>query len=139
MANNNSFEQEAAVKEAEKQTTAKAADEIKIAGSTEMEEVTAEENKYVIKFRKPFVFEDETYEEIDLSGMEDLSAKDMIQAQRIMEKSGSINVLPEMSLEYACIFAAKATKMPVEFFQALPPKEAVRVKNKITNFFYGED
>jgi len=53
MANNNSFEQEATVKEAEKQTTAKAADEIKIAGSTEMEEVTAEENKYVIKFRKP--------------------------------------------------------------------------------------
>ena len=102
-------------------------------------EQEAEENKYVIEFKKPFVWEDETYTKIDLSGVEDLSAKDMIQAQRVMEKSGSINVLPEMSLEYACIFAAKATKMPVEFFQALPPKEAIKVKNKITNFFYGEE
>ena len=98
-----------------------------------------EENKYLIKFRKPFVWEDNTYTEIDMSGLEDLSAKDMIAAQRTMEKSGSINVLPEMSLEYACIFASKATKMPVEFFQSLPPKEAIKVKNKVTNFFYGED
>jgi hypothetical protein len=98
-----------------------------------------EENKYYVKFRKPFVWEDETYDGVDLSGMEDLSARDMIQAQRIMEKSGSINVLPEMSLEYACIFASKAAKMPVEFFQALPPKEAVKVKNRVTNFFYGEE
>lgn len=98
-----------------------------------------EENKYLIKFRKPFIWEDNTYTEIDMSGLEELSAKDMIQAQRTMERSGSINVLPEMSLEYACIFASKATKMPVEFFQALPPKEAIKVKNKVTNFFYGED
>lgn len=98
-----------------------------------------EENKYLIRFRKPFLWEDETYTEIDMSGLEDMSARDMIQAQRIMERSGSINVLPEMSLEYACIFASKATKMPVEFFQALPPKEAIKVKNKVTNFFYGED
>ncbi|EET60350.1 hypothetical protein BRYFOR_07546 [Marvinbryantia formatexigens DSM 14469] len=98
-----------------------------------------EENKYLIKFRKPFVWEDNTYTEIDLSGLEDMSARDMIQVQRTMERSGSINVLPEMSLEYACIFASKATKMPVEFFQAMPPKEAIKIKNKITNFFYGED
>lgn len=107
--------------------------------SADMERQEAEENKYLIKFRKPFVWEDNTYTEIDMSGLEDLSAKDMIQAQRTMERSGSINVLPEMSLEYACIFASKATKMPVEFFQALPPKEAIKVKNKVTNFFYGED
>ena len=116
------------------------------AGTREQKEITTaaetqkqEENKYLIKFRKPFIFEDETYKEIDLSGLEDLSAKDMIQAQRTMERSGSINVLPEMSLEYACIFASKATKIPVEFFQALPPKEAIKVKNKVTNFFYGDD
>lgn len=116
------------------------------AGTREQKEITTaaetqkqEENKYLIKFRKPFIFEDETYKEIDLSGLEDLSARDMIQAQRTMERSGSINVLPEMSLEYACIFASKATKIPVEFFQALPPKEAIKVKNKVTNFFYGED
>lgn len=123
-------EQAPAPEKQEPATAAAAAQE-----TTELEE----ENKYLIKFRKPFVWEDNTYTEIDMSGLEDLSAKDMIAAQRTMEKSGSINVLPEMSLEYACIFASKATKMPVEFFQALPPKEAIKVKNKVTNFFYGED
>jgi hypothetical protein len=127
----------------EKSTTTQEEKEIKIATSADIEKAEAkeksEEDSYKIVFKKPFVWEDETYTEIDLSGLEDLSAKDMIQTQRVMEKSGSINVLPEMSLEYACIFASKATKMPVEFFQALPPKEAAKLKNRITSFFYGED
>lgn len=110
-----------------------------IVTSADLQAAEEEENKYYVKFKKPFVWEDETYDGVDLSGMEDLSARDMIQAQRVMEKSGSINVLPEMSLEYACIFASKAAKMPVEFFQALPPKEAVKIKNRVTNFFYGEE
>ena len=116
------------------------------AGTREQKEITTaaetqkqEENKYLIKFRKPFIFEDETYKEIDLSGLEDLSAKDMIQAQRTMERSGSINVLPEMSLEYACLISARASGKPVEFFNALPPKEALKIKNRVTNFLYGED
>ncbi len=116
-----------------------AAAEVKDAVLTTSEDMDAEdENDYLIKFQKPLVWEDKTYTEVDLSGLEDMSAKDMIQAQRVMEKSGSINVLPEMSLEYACIFAARATKMPVEVFQAFPPKEAIKLKNKVTNFFYGE-
>lgn len=99
----------------------------------------APENDYYIKFKKPFFWEDETYEGVDLSGLENLSARDMIATQRAMERSGSINVLPEMSLEYACIFAARATGLPQEFFQSLPPREAIRVKNKVTSFFYGEE
>lgn len=51
----------------------------------------------------------------------------------------SFTFLPEMSLEYACIIAAKATKLPVEFFKGLHPKEAVKVKNRVTAFFYGAE
>lgn len=94
---------------------------------------------YYITFKKPFVWEDETYKGVDLSGLEDLSARDMIATQRMMERSGSINVLPEMSLEYACIFASKASGLPQEFFQSLPPREAIKVKNRVTSFFYGEE
>ena len=94
---------------------------------------------YYITFKKPFVWEDETYTGVDLSGLEDLSARDMISTQRMMERSGSINVLPEMSLEYACIFASKASGLPQEFFQSLPPREAIKVKNRVTSFFYGEE
>ena len=103
------------------------------------EETVDEDAELYVRFRRPFVFEAETYEGVDLSGLEDLSARDMIATQRAMERSGSINVIPEMSLEYACIFASKATKLPVEFFQSLPPREAVKVKNRVTSFFYGED
>jgi hypothetical protein len=94
---------------------------------------------YYITFKKPFVWEDETYTGVDLSGLEDLSARDMISTQRMMERSGSINVLPEMSLEYACIFASKASGLPQEFFQSLPPREAIKIKNRVTSFFYGEE
>ena len=101
--------------------------------------IEEEENSYYITFKKPFVFEDETYTGVDLSGLEDLSARDMIATQRSMERSGSINVIPEMSLEYACIFAARASGLPQEFFQSLPPREAIKVKNRVTSFFYGEE
>ena len=98
-----------------------------------------EDSSYLVVFWRPFVFEGKTYESVDLSGLEDLSAADMIAANKIMERGGTVNVLPEMSLEYACIISARATRMPVEFFRALPPKDALKVKNRVTNFLYGED
>lgn len=97
------------------------------------------ENKYLVVFAKPFTFEGKTYDNVDLSGLEDLTAKDMIATNKIMERGGTINVLPEMSLEYSCIISSKAANLPIEFFQALPPKEALKVKNRVTSFFYSED
>jgi len=97
------------------------------------------ENKYVVTFTKPFVFEGKTYEKIDLCGLEDLAARDMIAVNKIIERGGTTNILPELSLEYACLISGKATKMPVEFFQSLPPKEAMKVKNKVSGFFFSED
>lgn len=114
------------------------AEETKAAPAAEPE-TDPEENSFYVSFRKPFLFEGETYNGVDLSGLEDLSARDMIQTQRTMERAGTVSVLPEMSLEYACYFAAKATGKPVEFFQALPPREAIKIKNRVTRFFYSED
>lgn len=96
-------------------------------------------SRYLVVFKKPFVFEGKDYESVDLSGLEDLSAADMIAANKTMERGGTVNVLPEMSLEYACIISARASRMPVEFFRALPPKEALKVKNCVTSFLYGEE
>jgi len=97
------------------------------------------ENDYIIVFRKPYTFDEEEYNQIDLSGLDDLKASDMIAANKTMERSGSTSFLPEMSLQYACIIAGKATKLPVEFFNGLHPKDAVKVKNKVVSFFYGQD
>jgi len=98
-----------------------------------------DENDNYIKFAKPYTFEDETYEGVDLSGIEDLSARDMITVQRKLDRSGAVSALPEMSMEYALMFAAMGSKLPIEFFEGLPPREAVKVKNRITLFFFGAE
>lgn len=101
-------------------------------------ESSVSEASMVVHFSKKYFFEDKEYEEIDLSTLEDMTATDMIAANKVLEKSGSFSFLPEMSLEYACIISARATKMPLEFFQRLHPRDAIKVKNKVTSFFYGE-
>ena len=123
------MEKEKDLKQAETETT-----EVE---TREKQEV--EENPYLVQFKKPFSFEGVTYESVDLSGLESLSAADMIAVNKTIERGGTVNVLPEMFLEYACLISARASGKPVEFFQALPPKEALKVKNKVTNFLYGED
>lgn len=98
----------------------------------------AEDDTTIIKLSKPYLFEDKTYEEIDLSGLDNLSAEDMIAADKYLSRSGTFSVMPEMSLEYSCFIASRATNMPVEFFRRLPPKDAIKLKNRVTSFFYGE-
>ena len=63
----------------------------------------------------------------------------MIAVNKTIERGGTVNVLPEMSLEYACLISARASGKPVEFFKVLPPKEALKIKNRVTSFLYGED
>ncbi len=97
------------------------------------------ETENYIKFAKPYTFEDETYDGVDLSGIEDLSARDMITVQRKLDRTGAVSALPEMSMEYALTFASMGSKLPVEFFEGLPPREAMKVKNRVTLFFYGAE
>lgn len=99
----------------------------------------ADETSLVVKLSKPYHFEDKTYKELDLSGLDDLTAEDMIAADKYLTRNGNVTVMPEMSLEYACFIASKATDLPVEFFRRLPPKDAIKIKNRVTNFFYGEE
>lgn len=99
-----------------------------------------EETSLLIKFAKPYMFEGTSYTEIDLSGLESLNAASMIDVNRRMARGQSgIDVLPEVSLEYAVNIAAKATTQPIEFFLGLPPKEAIKVKNRVMGFLFGSD
>nr|WP_325300169.1 phage tail assembly protein [uncultured Dysosmobacter sp.] len=97
------------------------------------------ENDLIVKFSKSYKFEDETISEIDMSGLENLTANDMIKANKVLNNSGNVSVLPETNLEYTLIIAASATGRPVEFFKGLQPRDAIRVKNKVTSFFFGEE
>jgi hypothetical protein len=93
----------------------------------------------ILKFDKPYQFEKAEYTEIDLSGMESLTAKDLIAADKMFMQNGQVPLMSEMSLGYACIIAHKASQKPIEFFENFPARDAVKLKNMVTGFFYGQD
>jgi len=100
---------------------------------------TPEDPESYVRFSKPYTFEGKSYAGIDLKAIEDLSAKDLCEAEKYLNRMGIISPLPEMTMEYVGFIANRASGQPIEFFMGLPPKDAVKVKNKVTSFFYGED
>lgn len=92
-----------------------------------------------VVFSKPYNFEGVDYKEVDLQGMENLTAEDMCQADKYLGKTGNFSVMPEMTLAYALQIATKATGLPIEFFNGLPMRDAIKVKNRVTGFIYSGD
>lgn len=74
----------------------------------------------VITFAHPYTFEGKEYDGVDLSALDNMTTEQLIQCDRIFESSGSVSALKELNVEYACIVAAEATGLPVEFFKGLP-------------------
>ena len=109
----------------------------------EIVESTSEEQdepvEVILKFNKPFVFEGKSYNEIDLSALENITGEDMIQVNRRLTAAECAPLLQEMSLEYAQMMAAQVTGIPIELFKALPAKASMKLKNIVTNFIYGEE
>lgn len=102
---------------------------------------TVEEETSVVTFAKPYKFEGKEYTEIDLAPLEDITGADMIRVNNLMKRTsgGGVEVMPEVTLDYAFHISAIATKMPVEFFAGLPAKECLKVKNKVMGFLFGQE
>ena len=92
----------------------------------------------IIQLKKPLVFEGKTYEQIDLTALENLTAADMVAVSKYIGPGvfGRTDMNPEFTLEYALHLAARATKQPVELFMALRPGDGLKVKNRVLNFFF---
>ena len=93
----------------------------------------------IVELSKTYEFEGEKIQSIDFSGLEDVTAKTMIKANKILTGEGDVQILPESSLHYALIIAAECTKYPIEFYERLRPRDATKIKNTVTGFFYGEE
>ena len=85
------------------------------------ENTAAEENALVMKLDKPFTFEGQTYTEVDLSGLEDTTAADLQAVGRFVTKKNP----------------AANPHLPLEFFERLPAKEAIKLKGIVVGFLYG--
>ena len=105
---------------------------------TKKEEAVGEES-LIVKLSKTYDFEGEKISEIDFSGLEDVTAKTMIKANKVLTATGDVQIMPESSLHYALIIAAECTKYPIEFYETLRPKDATKIKNTVTGFFYSEE
>ncbi len=121
--------------------------EIPVAQTTEEEanrllpaDVTAEEENYLmIVFSKPYNFEGEIFNRLDLSGLEDIRGRQLTAIEKAFGKAGVVSSMPETTSTYAKIAAAAATGLPAEFFEDLPGKESRKIKTAVTRFFYDED
>ena len=102
-------------------------------------EVVDENESPVVVFKKPYVFEGVTYNEIDLSGLETLTVKAMCETEKFLNRAGLITPLPEMTAEYICQICYRITQQPLEFFYGLPPREFAQIKTRVMRFFYGEE
>ncbi len=89
-----------------------------------------------VKFQKPYVFEDDTYEGIDMSGIENLTADDLTEIEKKFYKQSIPSFNPENTATYAKLAAWKATGLPIEFFNQLPAKDMMKIKSRVVNFFY---
>ena len=99
------------------------------------------EESLVLKLTRPYVFEGKTYEELDLSGLEDVTAGTLENVGRqVSKKHPGINpAVLEMSTPFCHMLAGRVAKLPLEFFQRLPAKDGIALKALITNFLYGGD
>ena len=109
-------------------------------GGTEDGEDTELED-LVLRFGKPYKFGGQEYTEVDLSGLEDVTAGMLENVGKIAAKKnpGMNPALQEMSLTFCTCLAQRVAKLPLEFFTGLPAKEAIKLKAMVTNFLYGGD
>lgn len=92
----------------------------------------------VIGLKKPYLFEDEEYAAIDLSGMENLTMQDAIEAQKNVVGTGEDSVIlyaPEASQAFIDEIAAMAAKQPVEFFNGMPIGLSDKVRTAVQGVF----
>ena len=96
-------------------------------------------DNYIIKLKKPFAFEGTEYKELDLNGLEDLTAADLMKAHKEYKAAEGTSALPEMEYGYIFRLAAMAAELPLELFLELPAPDAVQVKVTVSNFLAGTD
>lgn len=97
------------------------------------------EDFWVIPLKKSIRFEGETYDRIDLTGMHEIKAADMVAINRRMTRSGNVDSMQELTLEYALNMANLATGIPLEFFDQLPPYAAMALKTRVTSFLFRKE
>ncbi len=92
------------------------------------------EVSFLVEFPRPYVFEGKEYNELDLSGLDNLNATDLSIVEKHFVKSGNVDVLKENNITFCLLIAQRATNLPFEFFDNLPIPHATRIKMVVSAF-----
>jgi hypothetical protein len=95
-----------------------------------------EEKENVITLKKPYKFEGKEYTEIDLSGLEKMTVMDAVdvQIELFNQREVATATVCESTTAFARAIAAKATGLPIEFFQLAPRSVSKQVTRAIRGF-----
>ena len=101
-----------------------------------IEEAENAEQKRVLKLKKPVEFEGKRYEEIDLSGLDELTGRDIRELDRLFKmKGGRVGgSVKEFDSIYIQLVAAKASNLPLELFDCINIRDATALEVEIRNF-----
>ncbi len=89
-----------------------------------------------IKLGEPYKYDGEEIKEIDLSGLMDLTARDMVELDREMIRLGFTGARFEMTRQYALLTAAKINHKPADYCDRMSARDSIRIKEYVTAFFY---
>ena len=84
-----------------------------------------------VEFDKPYTYGGETVSVMDLSGVEELTSKDVSAAENEVLKTGVYSANMKNFFVYSCALAARATGKPIEFFTKMPLKDAAKVRSTV--------
>lgn len=84
-------------------------------------------------FDQPFDFEGTEYTELEIP-LESLNGRDISVAKREWAAGGNFSPVPVADSDFCASVAARACKLPVEFFYSLPAKEYTKLTQAVSNF-----
>ena len=98
-------------------------------------EVTAQEqkNKRIVKLNRAFQFEGQEISELDLSGLDTLTIKDLEEVQEALAAAGDmpLNGVAELGVAFTIQMVKRATGKPVEMFQFAPAKVVNQLRQEV--------
>ena len=106
---------------------------------TEAHKEDAEKDWMTVKLSKAITYQEIEVKEINLKKMEDLTAQDMNNIYDLYYAlGGNKQIMQESTLLFAQILASQTTWYPMEVFERMSAKDAMRLKNRVYRFFFLE-
>nr|DAJ08313.1 MAG TPA: tail assembly chaperone protein [Caudoviricetes sp.] len=90
----------------------------------------------IVKLYDPYMFDGVEVKEVDLSGLYDMTAEDMFAVDEQMRRRGYSGSNPEITRLYALLTAARINHKPWEWCNTMKARDAVKIKNVVSGFFY---